>query len=698
MPVAKEIYHAMDDPKMQKMVIDTQEKRERTLADGTKVPYLYVHGAIPENEIKFILCIPEKENYEGRFFQYLSPFPGPDEEVASLDKTGEDDRIAFALTHGAYFVESNMGSKFAFGGAADPTLCWKASAAVAEHSRKFVMDLYGVGRPYGYVYGGSGGGYKSMACIENTDAWDGACPFVIGSPVSLPNTITMHVQGQRRLRHAFGKIVDALDVGGSGDPYENLSDSEATMLKELTQMGLPPKVWFVEAYGMVDPGSLPVLTPGVKMADPTYFTDFWTVPGYLGADPDSEEVKDRLQFTGKVKSVHLPNEESQEAGGQNGVDDAWRKQLTSGNGAWIELEELPEGEDLYLEGVTIELTTGKAVGKPMLLDQMIREPGKKSGYLTIGLCYGMTDIAEVIGSIEPGDTLTMDNSEYIAIQSYYRHQVPADLSFHAWDQFRDEQGNPTLPQRENVMGYGFTGTGTVQDGNIQGKTIITQSLMDESTCPWCADWYKGKVAESRGNTDEFRLYYMENTMHGDVAWLENNMVTNYLGALQQALLDVSAWVEKGIEPLPDTEYRYENGQIYVPDNAKERRGMQPVVTLTANGETCLYVKAGEPVKLEAKALLPQGAGYISKVRFAPEELREFPSMADQKALNAYPVESDFEVIEEDGLAGAKAAYTYIYTEPGTHFASVQVRSTRSGKKDDTFTQVRNIARARIIVE
>ena len=348
--------------------------------------------------------------------------------------------------------------------------------------------------------------------------------------------------------------------------------------------------------------------------------------------------------------------------------------------------------------MTIELTTGKAVGKPMLLDQMIREPGKKSGYLTIGLCYGMTDIAEVIGSIEPGDTLTMDNSEYIAIQSYYRHQVPADLSFHAWDQFRDEQGNPTLPQRENVMGYGFTGTGTVQDGNIQGKTIITQSLMDESTCPWCADWYKGKVAESRGNTDEFRLYYMENTMHGDVAWLENNMVTNYLGALQQALLDVSAWVEKGIEPLPDTEYRYENGQIYVPDNAKERRGMQPVVTLTANGETCLYVKAGEPVKLEAKALLPQGAGYISEVRFAPEELREFPSMADQKALNAYPVESDFEVIAEDGLAGAKAAYTYIYTEPGTHFASVQVRSTRSGKKDDTFTQVRNIARARIIVE
>ena len=44
MAVAKEIYHAMDDPKMQKMVIDTQEKRERELSDGTKIPFLYIHG------------------------------------------------------------------------------------------------------------------------------------------------------------------------------------------------------------------------------------------------------------------------------------------------------------------------------------------------------------------------------------------------------------------------------------------------------------------------------------------------------------------------------------------------------------------------------------------------------------------------------------------------------------------------------
>ncbi|WP_130838303.1 hypothetical protein [Lachnoclostridium sp. Marseille-P6806] len=44
------------------------------------------------------------------------------------------------------------------------------------------------------------------------------------------------------------------------------------------------------------------------------------------------------------------------------------------------------------------------------------------------------------------------------MQSYYRYRVP-DRSFHAWDQFRDENGNPVTPQRANVMGYTLNGTG-----------------------------------------------------------------------------------------------------------------------------------------------------------------------------------------------------------------------------------------------
>lgn len=252
------------------------------------------------------LFFPEKAHYQGRFQQYLSPFPGPDEEVASIGRTGVNDRILFALYCGAYFVESNMGSQNRFGGAADATLCWKASAAVAELSREKAIEMYDCGRPYGYVYGGSGGGYKTMACIENTQTWDGGAPYVIGSPASLPNTITMHVQGQRALRSAFSKIQDALDAGGSGNPYEGLTPNEANTLRELTRMGFPPEAWYLEAWGEIEEGSLPVLMPGLKRGDSEYFKDFWSTPGYMGADINSSAAKDRLQYSTTVKSVRLP--------------------------------------------------------------------------------------------------------------------------------------------------------------------------------------------------------------------------------------------------------------------------------------------------------------------------------------------------------------------------------------------------------
>lgn len=50
------------------------------------------------------------------------------------------------------------------------------------------------------------------------------------------------------------------------------------------------------------------------------------------------------------------------------------------------------------------------------------------------------------------------------------------------------------------------------------------------------------------------------------------------------------------------------------------------------------------------------------------------------------------------MHGAKAQWTVTYDKPGTHFASVRVRSTRSKDLKSVFTQVRNLARVRIIVE
>ena len=54
--------------------------------------------------------------------------------------------------------------------------------------------------------------------------------------------------------------------------------------------------------------------------------------------------------------------------------------LANGKDGWIELEEIPQGDDLYLKGVTITITSGEASGKQLLLDQIIPDPKTGEAY------------------------------------------------------------------------------------------------------------------------------------------------------------------------------------------------------------------------------------------------------------------------------------------------------------------------------
>ena len=68
------IYDAKTDPQFQDGYIDINEKRVRKMENGTEMPYRYMHGGFTGTAVRFSLCFPEKEAYEGRFYQYLSPF------------------------------------------------------------------------------------------------------------------------------------------------------------------------------------------------------------------------------------------------------------------------------------------------------------------------------------------------------------------------------------------------------------------------------------------------------------------------------------------------------------------------------------------------------------------------------------------------------------------------------------------------
>ncbi len=683
-----EVYDARTDEQFSKGYIDIDEMRTRRLDDGKELPFRYMHGGFEGTPVKFSFCFPMREQYEGRFYQYLSPFPGPEEELASLPVTGIDDKIAFCITHGAYYVESNMGSGAVFTNNADNTMSYRSSAASAEFSRIKAQEVYGyVHRPYGYVYGGSGGGYRTIACIENTNAYDGAAPYVIGSPYAIPNCQTTRAFAERILRNKLGQIIDAVDAGGS-DPYAGLNEEEAAALREATLFGYPLKSWFASAD--LNDGALPVLAPGVKQMDPAYFEDYWNVPGYMGADPDSSAARERICMDTKVKLQYVPGKKAKLLSGKeeavdtrNGVNDAWKKMISSAGTdtePWLELEKAPvpaDGCDLYLKGLVMSVKSGAAAGKKVQIGRV--EDNRI--YLMEG--FGMDNIAEVLDLIETGDEVHLDNSDYIAIQTYHRHQVPS-LDYKAWDQFRDAQGNPLYPQQKTLVGPVFCGNGPgcKQNGLINGKIIIVAALLDEQ-----ADWYRRKVASvHEGDVEDYcRLYYCDNVLHDDVtASVDELHATTYIAALKQSLIDLARWVEKGIAPLPSSNYTLDGGHVIIPESAVLRRGVQAVPVLTANGSKCVHVKAGEKVVFTVDAEVPDGAGALTYVEWSFEGEQDFPEKGAWQ-------------LRDNGQRGTAEA-VHIYEKKGTYFAVVRIKSERNGDKAAPFTQIRNIDRVRVVVE
>ena len=205
----------------------------------------------------------------------------------SQGATGEEDKIGFSITHGAYFIETNEGGKidFARPQARDASIgAYRANAASAQYSRVVAAQLYGGKRPYGYAFGGSGGAYRTVGGIENTEGvWDGVVPYVLGSPMAIPNVFTVRMHAMRVLNDKFPQIIDALEPGGSGDMYAGLNQEEKEALQEVTRMGFPPQSWF--GYKTMGIHGFLVLYQSIVGIDRTYFEkDFWNTPGYLGAN------------------------------------------------------------------------------------------------------------------------------------------------------------------------------------------------------------------------------------------------------------------------------------------------------------------------------------------------------------------------------------------------------------------------------
>lgn len=675
----KILYNGLNDPQFACPYVDVDEWREQPIR------HHYIHGGFENTLTKFCFYFPEESVYEKRFYQFLSPFVG--DECEAQNQEGAEDKISFAIGHGAYLVETNLGG--IVNGGDDPTLMYRASASSAQYSRQIATKLYGEHRPYGYVYGGSGGGFKTISCMESTEGvWDGAVPFVIGSPMAMPYVFTARVHAMRILRHKMTQIVDALEPGGSGNPYEGLNEEEAAALREATLMGFPLRTWCV--YHTIGDGALPVLTPAVEAMDPAYYQDFWEIPGYLGAEEGSSAGRDRIQLKTTVSEILTPQGvlkgvgDSIDEKNAYGVDEAWKNQMNKAvELPYFRLRDFPS-EDSYLRGLKLKFLTGALAG------QVFAVVWVRDSIVTVDNSMDSRDLFTLLEQADVGDEVMLDNSDYIALQTYHRHQVPGE-EYTSWDQFRDEDGKPLYPQRNFLVGpvISASGAGSVQSGTPNGKIIVLESLMDESAFPWQADWYRRMVEKNAGGNadDRFRLWYMDNCMHTDCEegnGGDHQHIVSYLGALYQALLDVSAWVEKGVEPAPNSRYRLDGGQVVIPEKAKERRGIQPVVELNVEGEKCAKVRVGETVVLTAEIELPDGAGTVEEVRW------------DFEGTNCFAEGGIMTPDDREAETGARAVNAHVFEKPGIYFPVVKVSSNRT--PGDAFTKVMNQDRVRIIVE
>lgn len=669
------------DPFYASAYIDIDEWREEP------VLHRYVHGGFTDTTARFSFYFPPADLYEGRFFQHITPVPDS-ENLAVNQPPGAGNKIGFSIASGGYFVETNGGGKFDLSklNRADPTLsAYRANAAAARYSRVVAQAIYGGDRPFGYAYGGSGGGYRTIGAAENTQGvWDGFVPYVIGSTMAIPNSFTARLQALRVLRDKFPAIVDAVDAGGSGDPFATLNQLEREALNEVTAMGFPLPGWF--AYKTMGLHGFAALYGGIVAADPSYFEDFWTKPGYLGYDDPERYREDRLQFTAPVAELITAADAARAGLNIDASSERERGEVDTA----FQIPEGAEGERIvgfrlkqqpppvYFMGGDLILNSGEQQGKRVPLARIIGDV----------VIFGFAD-PSVINDVKPGDSVTVDNSNFLAIETYHRHQVPGP-DYTVWDEWRKEDGTPKYPQRPRLIGPGFVQatSGSLQTGKFSGKMIVVSSLWDQEAYPWQADWYRQRVEAHLGDeTDNhFRLWYSDHAVHGDTinkSKAGNTFVVSYIGMLHQALRDVARWAEEGVPPAPNTQYHIERGQLTLPNTAEARAGINPVVTLTTEaGDKRIEIKVGDEVVLQGSISAPPGTGLVTGADWHwGKEGDEFTA--------------DPGVPKGQQLVTVTARHSY--NTPGTYFVALRGSVERTGDSAP-YAQLYNLDRVRVIVQ
>jgi Tannase and feruloyl esterase len=674
--------------------IDVDEWRE------TPYPHRHVHGGFGECDTRFAFYFPAAEEWGGRMYMPLEGAHAGHEEAFGGPMGELIGGLALTVRLGGYMAESNMGhigDDIDPKAGDDPTLYgWRAAAEAGRFSKHVATQVYGKPPHHSYVWGGSGGGRRSPLVLENApDTFDGALPFMGGGDVR-PFPATERIKGAQVMSFAcmFNvhrllrdpekavRVIDAMQPGGSGDPFAGLTSHEREELASLYKQGFPIGDEFMIFTPM---GQIWLWTSIAELLveqDQEYFADFWTRPGYIGHDSPEVVLPDVIDTTTTVNRVITARQllTEQEF---SGVDYLLMKTMagimaadeaTIDNPYALEIKGLPAG---YRLGAGLRMVSGDAKGRQLYAIGT-------AGDLFAGDGHGEANLLRFNG-VRAGDEVHVDNRNFLAFCYFHRHHIMEDSQF---DSLR-MAGRPIyeqhpVPLMSSLMGVSYT-------GHYQGKLLWIHHTHDSSLWPSQGIIYEGAVLNEQGAAgaeERFRLQWTENAEHIGPAFLPSSplrasktWLVDYMPIIEQGLVDLARWVEEGVAPASTT-YTYRDGQVQLPPTAAERGGVQPVVTVTADGAILAEVKAGATVELQVHAETPPAGGTIVSVDW------------DFDGSGSFPYHHE----EVDGTARQLTLTTrHTYDMPGTFFATALVTSNRDGDVGAQHRRLPNLASARIVV-
>jgi hypothetical protein len=467
-------------------------------------------------------------------------------------------------------------------------------------------------------------------------------------------------------------VVDAMEPGGTGDPFSGLGAEQREALAELYLLGYPRGATFLlgsDGQNMMTS----IAIAGLKLSDPAYFGDFWSAPGYAGASSERlrEAVRvDKLTVTALVRAKELitygPRERVESAALQSvffadpervvgvvfdGVADAQAlvgSKLTFGG-------DLAGGREVF---------AGCAIGPALL---------------------SATGAAPYAG-VAPGDEVVVDNRDHIAYCHFHRHSISLDGQ--DWTRQPLLDGNPIYPQRPHG---GRSNIGTEYMGRFSGKMIMLQAQCDQLVAPQGAVRYEHLVHANMGEraVDHFRLWWMEHAAHGPGSTTVSPMggpeaitrVIDHIGVTEAAVAALIDWVEGDVDAPASAGYRWSraDSRLRLASSAAKRGGVQPVVTARANSQLSTRVAAGESVVFEVYAEVPPGGGSIVGVEWSFEG-------------NGVWLPSEMDV---HGTS-IRSQTLHAFDQAGTYFPAVRVRAHRRGDRTARFAAP-NLGRVRVVV-